>query len=247
MIKPTIICAGVAMLLSSFAMAADTAQDMVSLLVNDRPPYTLIPDDGNITGVTASVAAQALKQANIPYKWVVTPLKRQFFMVQSNRGLDCAVGLLKNSERAQGGKFSKPLYRDKAYVALVRSDLHYPSVVTIKELLNKPDLRLLVKDGLTYGTEIHALIKAAHPKTQTVVTETDDMLHMVASGRADWMLLTVEEAAYQVANAGLSPHQVSIVRLSDVGKGEYRYLYCSNKVGATLMQRMNAAIPDLPR
>lgn len=237
---------GKAWALLGFAWASGVAaQELITLHVNDRPPYTVVAADGSISGLTASLAENVFRAAGVPFRWAQTPLKRQFVVVQRGAGLDCAVGLLRNPDREKSGKYSKPLYHDRAFVGLVRPDLKLAPSVKAADLIANPGLRLLLKDGLTYGQKIASLVASLRPNAQVVVVESPLMLRMIVADRADWMVATEEEAGYLVAVAGLSPKQIDVVRFSDVPEGEYRYLYCSKKVPDAIMDRLNAMIPEL--
>jgi polar amino acid transport system substrate-binding protein len=218
------------------------ADDPLVLHYHERPPYNISGGAGLVYGLTASPASAALSRAGIRFRWEFTPLARQFKLIELGRGLDCAVGLFRNPERERAGKFSAPLYRDRGMVGIARAELGLRDGALMADLMRNRRLRLMMKVGLTYGATTAAMVKAHQPNIETVSVESHQMVQMIKADRADWMVATEEEAGYLVAQAGLGPKDVSVLRFSDVTQGEYRHLFCSRAVPDALIERINAAL-----
>lgn len=214
---------------------------VLTLHYQERPPYSSRSATGQVLGLVAEPAAQALAAAGVAFRWVETPSQRQLALIQSGQGLHCGVGWFRTDERAARGRFSRPLYRDQPFGALVRDDRGLPSSLRAAELLAEPSLKLLVKDGYSYGPVLDALIaQAARPVERTSV-EPLQMRWMLLSNRADWMIVAPEEAA-MLAAPGLR-----LVRFADVPAGPARHLYCSSDLPQAWLDGIDRALPPLPR
>ncbi|WP_374567368.1 hypothetical protein [Ideonella sp.] len=229
-------CAGLAA-----SGAALAATEPLSLYFFERPPYVVQARGDEVTGLTATPAGQAFKGAGIDYRWVMLPTVRQLVTLKDNPKLACAVGWFKNPEREQHFKFSKPIYRDRPTVALARSEFNNASA-TLAETLRQPGLRVLVKDGFSYGALIDNLL--AQSKAERVVTSAESvaMIHMIAAQRAHFMFAAEEEAAYLAEQAGVPAQQLRTLHFADLPPGERRYILCSKAVPDELIERLNKAI-----
>lgn len=218
-----------------------TAQTL-TLHYQERPPYSQSQPDGQVRGLVADPAVRALQQAGIAFVWARTPSQRQLALIQTEgSGLHCGIGWFRTEQRAALGRFSAALYRDQPFAALVRSAAWPAASASATTLLADRQLRLLVKDGYSYGPRLDRLIaQAAHPPQRTSV-DPPQMARMLASERADWMIVAPEEAQ-SLAATGL--RQVS---LSDEPEGPTRHLYCNFGVPAAWIERFDRALAALPR
>lgn len=218
------------------------AEDAVTLLYNERPPYIVRQPDGSAAGLTATIAANAFKAAGIPVRWREVPSNRQIVLIQENLGNDCAIGWFKNAEREKFAKFTMPLYRDMPTVLLANRDFAVPPRATLRTLLARDDVRVLVKDRYSYGRYIDDLLAALKPHLVITSNENTGMVAMIKARRADFMFVAEEEANYLVSQAGAQPGDFKLVRTSDMPQGELRHLMCSKRVGDDVLARINAAI-----
>ncbi|MCX9154943.1 transporter substrate-binding domain-containing protein [Niveibacterium sp. 24ML] len=233
---------GLAALVLCWLAVAGADEPTLVLHYNERPPYNISGGMGIVYGLTATPAAAALNAAGVPFRWELTPLARQFKLIEISAGLDCAVGLFRNPERERLGKFSAPLYRDRGMVGIARAELGLPERVRIEDLMRDRSKRLMLKRGLTYGSRVAELVKALQPAAEWVTIESEQMVRMLKAQRADWMLATEEEASYLIARAGLGPADVTVLRFTDLSQSEPRHLYCSRAVPDAMLERINAAI-----
>src|SRR5512133_615121 len=77
------------------AQAAGQACTSINLLYHERPPYAETAGQV-VKGLTASPSASAFEKAGVPFKWALTPSKREFQTIQDNTGCDCSIGWFKN-------------------------------------------------------------------------------------------------------------------------------------------------------
>lgn len=230
--------AHVVRLLGWLVPAALAQAQTVTLHYQERPPYSSLDAAGSVTGVVATPAAEALAGAGIPYQWRQTPSQRQLALIQSGSGLHCGVGWFRNDERAALGRFSRALYRDRPYAALAREALGLPDPVTARELLADRGLKLLVKEGYSYGEALDGLILRLKPDTVDTSAEPMLMGQMLRSGRADWMIVAPEEGEL-IARQGLR-----LLPLAGMPDGQSRHLYCSRDLPDAWLARIDAALGD---
>lgn len=239
----------VALLLSSTALSgASLAQaparamsPVLTLHYQERPPYSATQPDGSVRGLVADPAAGALERAGIAFRWTLTPSQRQLALVQTGAGLQCGIGWFRNPERAARGQFSAALYQDRPLAALVRAGVVETASTTARALLASRTLRLLVKDGYSYGPLLDGLIAAAALAPLRTTVEPMQMSLMLVSRRADWMIVSPEEAAV------LTRPGLRLTPLSDAPVGPTRHLYCSSDVPAGWLARIDDALRALRR
>ncbi len=229
------------------AVTGANAEDALTLYFNERPPFNASAADGSVGGLTATPVVSALRRAGIPFRWELTPLARQFALIERGDSFGCAVGLFRNPQREQIGKFSAPLYRDRGVVAIARAGPGWRDGASFEELLRKRQLRMLYKSGLTYGAAASRLIRQNPPVMETVSVETPVMVQMIRAERADWMLVAEEEAEYLIAQAGVPRASMAVVRFRDLPGGEARHLFCSRTVPDALIERINKALTEAAR
>lgn len=221
--------------------APPAAAGTLRLHHQERPPYAATQAGGQVRGLVADPAAQALQRAGIAFEWVRTPSQRQLALIQAEPGgLDCGVGWFRTDERAARGRFSAPLYRDRPLAALVRDAAWSAADASAAALLADPALRLLVKEGYSYGPRLDARIAAApRPPLRTSV-EPLQMARMLASGRADWMPVAPKEAEV------LRQPGLRLLPLADEAEGPSRHLYCNRAVPAAWIERIDRALAATP-
>ncbi len=232
-------------LLALVLAAPCAAQETLVLLYNERPPYNISGEGGEVSGLVATPLVNALRALGIRYRWENTPLARQFKMIELGKGNECMVGMFRNPERERYGKFSAPIYRDLRMVGIARAELGLRDGIRAADLMDDRSKRLMLKSGLTYGTELARMVRERKPTTEWVTVESVQMVQMLKADRADWMPATEEEAGYLIAQAGLGPRDVTVLHFADLGEGEARYLLCSRLVPDTLIKRINSALPTV--
>jgi len=218
------------------------AVEPVALLFNERPPYQILTADGVLYGLTATPAIQAFKAAGIPMALKKIPTNRQIAVVKEATGRDCAIGWFKNPEREQFAKFTRPIYYDKPTVLLAGRHFAAARNETLKSLLSRKDVHVLVKDRFSYGPYIDGLLTALKPPTVSTTNENIQMVEMIKANRADFMFAAEEEAQYLIEQAGFDPADFRVIRLADMPAGERRHIMCSKLVEDDVISRLNAVI-----
>ena len=221
--------------------SAAATSPVLTLHYQERPPYSATQPDGSVRGLVADPAASALQRAGIAFRWTLTPSQRQLALVQTGHGLQCGVGWFRNPQRAARGQFSAALYQDQPLAALVRTGVVETASTTARVLLASATLRLLVKDGYSYGPLLDGQIAAAATAPLRTSVEPMQMSLMLVSRRADWMIVAPEEAAV------LTRPGLLLTPLADAPDGPARHLYCSSDVPEGWMTRIDDALRALRR
>ncbi|MBI5593907.1 MAG: transporter substrate-binding domain-containing protein [Deltaproteobacteria bacterium] len=229
--------------IGSHALADECVK--VSLLYNERTPY-LITSGDRVTGLTADPVAKAFEKAGIHYQWVSTPAKRQILILQENCGCDCGVGWFKNPDREKFALFSTTIYKDEPQVAIVRKDdMRIKDASTLGEVLDDKQLRLLIKDGYSYGALLDEIIEKGTPTIIKTTAENVNMISMIKNHRGDYFILAPEEAESLVKEAGFKMSDFRLVAFSDMPPGNVRYLMCSKKVGGNTLKIISEALSGI--
>lgn len=230
------------------AATAAQGNELITLHYNERAPYLQTLDNGDIAGLTATPAEQALRRAGIAFKWEKTPSNRQIQLLERNANADCMVGWFKNPQRELIGNYSLPLYQDKPTIGLsLFSNIHIDSGSSLEEVLQNQQLRLLVKDGYSYGDHIDALIRKLKPRRIKTTVENMNMLRMIALDRADYFFIAEEEASELIRQSEFEPGDFKYIHFSNSPAGNQRYLWCSKRVTEHSLNRINQALTELAR
>ncbi|MBI2381381.1 MAG: hypothetical protein HYV16_11570 [Gammaproteobacteria bacterium] len=232
--------------LSLWTLAAHAAEP-INLHFNERPPYLVSGQGGAVTGLTADRAAEAFRQAGIPFAWVKTPALRQLALLKESASRDCLVGWYKNPERERFARYTLPIYRDGRIIALSSArTADLAGSDRLNRLLKNPELTLLVKDGYSYGADVDRRIRQLKPRIYGVAQESGYMLRMILEGNGSYLLAAEEEARALIAHEGLDLGKFRLIPLSDAPLGELRHIACSRKVPGREIEALNAAIRRLP-
>ncbi len=220
------------------------AENPMQLYYYDRAPYSVTDAQGAVSGLCATPAANAFKQAGIPFQWKKMPFKRQLVTLKHNKKRACGIGWFKKPEREVFARFTDSIYQDQPAVTISKkgNDALEPHRDLIS-LFEDKKVKLLVKDGFSYGAYVDELINNYDPQTVSVVTSTNvQMLQMLLSGRADYFFISEEEAKHIVAKAGYDVSQFQLRDYSDMPAGNRRYIACSNQVSTEIVGLLNSAL-----
>jgi polar amino acid transport system substrate-binding protein len=228
------------------AVAVPAAE--LTLHYQERAPYSSLEADGSVSGLVATPAARALTAAGVAFRWERTPAQRQLALIQHGDGLHCGIGWFRNAEREALGRFNhRALYRDQPFAALVRAGPAWGDSARAADAIATTSARLLVKDGYSYGALLDRLIAAAPAPPVRTSVDPDAMARIVTAGRADWMLVSPDEAPALLARARTPPGALRLIRLDDVPAGEGRHLYCNRAVPAEWLARVDDALAAASR
>lgn len=217
----------------------------VTVLYHDRRPY-YVGVKGEVHGLVADPIGVALKLAGIDFAWVDTPAVRQLDIIRGNTSVTCAAGWFKTLDREIIGKYTLPVYQDKPFVGITRSDNDLlGEQETLARVLQENRLRLLLKSGYSYGTYLDENIDRYGPWIIVTTSDNSEMLEMLREHRADYCFMSEEEAYDLLLYSGVNKADYKIVTFKDIPQGSKRYLICSLMTPDVLMERINGAISHI--
>ncbi|MBW2204389.1 MAG: transporter substrate-binding domain-containing protein [Deltaproteobacteria bacterium] len=215
---------------------------VITVRYHERVPYIQTTPNG-VEGLTGTLVALSFKKAGIPFIWKKTPSKRQIKVLKDNSGCDCLVGWFKNPDREKFAKYTHHIYQDKPQIALARFDNgKLQNGIGVDSVLSNPGLKLLVKDGYSYGSYLDARIAEHKPAIDRSTTENINMLKKIHFKRGDYFFISPEEADGLIESSGLPKEDFKYITFSDMPEGEKRYIMCSQKVEDEVIEKLNAAI-----
>lgn len=224
------------------AQADPSPDDTIVLYYHERRPY-YVTTPNQVHGLIADRLNWVFKDAGIPYVWRKAPAKRQLEIIRSNAQCACAVGWFKTPAREAFGNFTLPIYMDNPTIAIARSDNdQIRSGDPLARTLSNYRLRLLRKDGYSYGQVIDDGIRQYAPRQIVTTAENLSMVKMIHTHRADYFFISKEEAQDLILCSGLPEKDFKAIYFYDMPQGNKRYLICSRKIEETTLLRLNRAI-----
>lgn len=217
------------------------ATNVLTIHFHERPPYYTFTN-GVVSGLCGEPARRAVELAGVPVRWKNTPPQRQIQIIQRGLGLDAGLGWYLTPERGTLARFSAPIYRDNATVALVRrDDPRFDEGLTVDQFLSTPNTVLLVKESYSYGGWLDDRIQRLASRRVAATGNNFTMLRMLEAGRADYLFLTEEEAA-ELLVTHPSGRGLRMVRFDDMPAGESRHLMFTRVVPPDWIARIDAAL-----
>ena len=234
-----------ATLLLLAAGPASAASGLVTLRYNESPPLQVTAADGSISGVVATPVLRAFADAGIAYRVVATPVRRQMVILQNDQESACMLGWRRTPARERLGQFTLAVYPGSATGALARADndaVH--DGAPLRATLDDPALRALLKEGTSYGDTVDAALAGAQARRVLTTTDRPNMLRMLLARRADYMFIAADEAASMLAapDFRLDRKAFKFVTFADVSDHPDLSLWCTRRVPASVIERLNAAI-----
>ncbi|WP_243359525.1 substrate-binding periplasmic protein [Fundidesulfovibrio terrae] len=212
----------------------------------ERPPYyaTL---EAQPSGFLIHRTREILTEAGLEFEFQSMPARRILQELATGETSACAVGWFKTPERERLYKFSLPIYQDMPMLAVfLKSGKQPPAATsTFTRLATEKDLTLGIIESFSYGPKTDALLAAMPIPPMRVQGSQEQLMRMLAARRFDYMLVNPEEANTLACLAGLAPDDIVQLPLSDLPKGNTRYLMFSKATGDETIQRINAAITKL--
>ena len=222
------------------------AEDVVQIYYEERVPYAVTSEQGVVSGLTADPTAKAFNQASISFTWKRMPFKRQLQTIKYNKKMACGIGWFKKAEREEFALFTEVIYQDKPSVTLSKQG--NDAVVKhhdVTSLLKDKQLKLLTKDGFSYGSYVDGLISQLTPETVVAVGSSNvQMLQVLLSGRADYFFVSEEEAEEIIVSSGQALEQFQLQSYFDMPDGNKRYIACSPQVTKATVDRLNRALGE---
>jgi len=223
---------------------SDGPTDRIILHYHERKPYYYTTDDG-VKGVLAEKAASAFNRSGVPFRWEKTPPNRQLEIIRENQDMTCALGWFKNPERERYAKYTEFVYQDKPTLALARADNErMPNNLSLDRLFIDRGLRILRKDGYSYGKFIDEKIVQYKPREVLTTADNLSMLKMIHSLRADYFFIAHEEADQLITESAFELSDFKYIHFSNMPEGNKRYIICAQNVPDLIMTKLNHAIRD---
>lgn len=224
------------------ASSAASAEEVVRVTYSERPPYMMAQADGSPSGLTATPAAAAFKAAGIPVQWLRLPTNRQLMMIKDPNSRTCAVGWFATAERQQYAKFSKPIYRDGPWMALVNTSFAARGIHSLADLRRQRDVRVLIKDNYSYGG-LDPFMKQWQPVTAVSTASAMKMVQSVSKGVVDLIFVTEAEGNYMMTHlASAQTANLQLIQFKDMPSGGERHIICSKGVPDDVIARLNKVI-----
>ena len=221
-------------------------EHLILIHYHERPPYHITIENGTVIGSLAVKTERAFRLSGIPYRWVKSPAKRQLKYLQKNQNRICLSGWFKNKKREKFALFSRPIQQVGPIIGVAMlSNTRIKSNKSIESTFADNSLILLTKIGYSYGNYTDDLIKKLNPNRKLVSVENINMLNMIKSARADYMLTTEEEADSMLQQHNFSKSNYKYIRFKNMPYGNKRYILCSLIVGSGVIERLNQWIPPL--
>jgi polar amino acid transport system substrate-binding protein len=216
--------------------------DPITVHYNERVPYQQTTGSG-VVGLTAEPVTWAFNKASLKFVWKKMSSKRQMKLLQDNQGCDCMVGWFKLPERLLFAKYSHAIYQDQPPMAIARADneMLYNDMSVVDVLSNR-SLKLLLKDGYSYGAFLDKKIAQYHPSVVKTTGENVNMLKMIHRKHADYFFIAPEESTSLIKLSGLPIEDFKSLTFLGMPAGEKRYLLCSRRVDDAIMDKLNRAI-----
>lgn len=224
------------------AASAARPQQVITLHFEARPPYLVGDGNGGALGLTATPAANAFRAAGITFNWQQSSMNRQLHLLKENAGQHCVIGWFKNAKRSRYVKFTRPIYRDKALVGVVRSTWAGADGRRLDEVLAAPGLRVVVKANYSYGAHVDRLLERAPARPIASSQPNAQIAELVRNDRADLMFVAEEEAEVLLRQNGAGARALRRLAFSDTMPGEWRHIACTRQVPDALIERLDANI-----
>jgi len=228
------------------AMAAPALSGPLKVCYFERPPY-YATIEGQPSGFLIHRVRQILTEAGLEFEFEQMPARRILHELSSGQEPACAVGWFKTPERERIYKFSLPIYQDMPLQAVFLKLGKMPpaSVTTFARLSAEPGFILGINDSFSYGPEVDTLIPAMPTPPVRVQGTQEQLIRMLGAKRFDYTLVNPEEATTLACLAGMESDALVQVPLTDLPKGNLRYLMFSQSVGDDIIDKINAAILQL--
>lgn len=222
------------------------AAQPLETLYFERPPYYETVN-GQADGFLVRLTRDILTQAGVPHSFHEMPPGRILEAIKSNRSPACSIGWFRTPERDQYAVFSLPIYQDEPLRALFLKSgaLPPPDVSSFAQLIEQTDLLIGLNQAYAFGHPVDTLIaRMRTPPVSTSGTQVQLML-MLAARRFDFMLVNPEEINTLAELAGIPLDELHVLPLSDLPRGNLRYLMFSRATSPEMIERINTAIGQM--
>ncbi len=215
----------------------------LEVVITSRPPYYIVGDNGEVSGIVASPAVKIFKMAGLDIQWVAVSFKRQLQLIEDNKKQTCGIGWFKTPEREKFAKFTEYIYQNKPFIALSRADNDKVTIhQSLRSLMSDQTLKMGKKLGFSYGATVDKLIDELTPVSITTSASNVGMTRMLIGRRFDYMISAPEEADHLIASIGTDSEDIALTTFLDLPPENKRYILCSQRVSDEVIERLNTVI-----
>lgn len=239
--------AAVAVFCLSATMAALAAAAPLTVAWRDKAPYHYL-ENGTEHSFLLKRARQIFDTAGVPAQFVEEPAKRIWANFAVGAASYCSIGWYRLPEREAIAQFSEVFHTDPPHTLLVAPAAlqQVKAHRSLALLLADPDVTLGVVDGVSYGPEIDAMIKAARNKIDRKTVTPAQMTRSVAANRVSYMFIDRDDYEY-LRERDEFMRMTLQVDFPDMPRGLNRYIVCSKDVPREVMAKLNRAIDTVLR
>jgi polar amino acid transport system substrate-binding protein len=212
----------------------------------ERPPYYATVN-GQPDGFLLNVARDILTLADVPHAFQEMPPGRILETLKSNRGPACSIGWFRTPERERYAVFSLPIHQDEPLRAVFLKSGAVPplEITTLAQLVEHPDLSMGVNQSYVFGYPVDTLVARMRIPPVSTTSSQAQLMRMLGARRFDFMLVNPVEIETLAGLAGIPMEELHVLPLSDLPKGNLRYLMFSKATSPEVIERINAAIGKL--
>jgi polar amino acid transport system substrate-binding protein len=229
------------MVLAWAAHWAHAQTESLTLAFNNKPPFFYF-EAGEARGILVEQVKQILQRAGINYQFEELPFLRVMGQLESHRPMFAALGFSKTPEREKFVVFSKPIYRDRTQVVLVRSgDVdQFRTFPTFEKMVTTSTYTFGGKDGNAYPIDEKLKLMGARDRRFSI--EAFKLPQLLVARRFDFTVLYPEELPVSLAMSQLDASAVQQIGYPDLPQGGLRYILFSQAVPILLIEKINKAI-----
>lgn len=231
-------------LMSVFCSSSSAQANKIIVGYNEKPPF-FFTDNRSASGSVVELARHIFKDAGVSYEFQPMPFNRIMENLKSQRPNFIALGLSKSPEREVFANFSKPFFKDKKPLILikkVRKD-DFLKFKTFELMLSGSDYKFGGKEGNIYP--IDSFLKTIGPRDIRVNVEMTSILKMLHSRRVDFIMLYPDELEYLLTKTGLPAQEFEQLDYPDLPNAGYRYLLFSKAIPQQTIDRIDRSIAKM--
>lgn len=217
---------------------------MVTAYYSGRPPFAVVEGQ---TGLVLGKAKSVLAQAGVVCRFIELPSDRITDQLLQASSPALAVGVYHRIGEVTPVRFSLPLFREKPVVAVVR--LRVAGTVSenpsLEGLLGSP-LSLGLRARVSLGPEMDRRIRAAGVIPMEFETDAAGLLDNLRQGRADYTLLSADEAETLLTKGSTRASGLTQIELTNVPRGNRQYIAFGVGLSPEVERRINAVLSSIP-
>ncbi len=235
-----------ALMLMLCPLTASNAAEPLKVFYIERPPY-YYTENLHARGILVDRTRRVLAKAGIDAVFVPMPPKRILHILKINSEKACSIGWFKTKERKGFARFSLPIYENRPLVLLARKDTAaqispHGRPVGLKRVFLHKSLVMGRVAGFSYGGYVDRIMKQHAGFRFERAPNQKDLIRMLASGRISYLLVAPEEVDTLLEQTNLPRVKFDVIHLSDIPRGNKRYLIFDKSVDQKTIDRINRAI-----